>query len=161
MARLPLPDSANSQLMHALVQRETLLSQMASFLDLSDVNTADHGATSIVRDWIERSAGVLFVGSEDRWAFRRNVMHLAVPRADADTQRELWTQSVRHSVEGLNGQLNSIVQQFDFGPETIAQTAEAAQLLAKQNNSGESRRMICGAPAAIRSGGSCKRWHND
>jgi ATP-dependent 26S proteasome regulatory subunit len=131
-AKLPLPDSPNSQTLHALVQRETLLTQMATYLDLSEVNTADRSATAIVRDWVERAAGVLIAGSQDRWTFRRSLMHLSVQRPDAAEQRQLWTQSLKSSARALNGHLDSIVHQFDFGPETIAQAAEAAHVLAKQ-----------------------------
>lgn len=131
--KLPAPDSPNARLMQSLVQRETLLTKMAIYLDLSEVNTADRAAASAVRDWVENSAGVLFVGSTERWAFRRPVMHLAVSRPDKSEQNQLWAQTLLGADAVLHDSVEAVVEQFDFGPESIVQTAEAARTMARQH----------------------------
>ncbi len=129
--RLPVQDAERHALLHVM-QREIILSRLAVYLDVGDVDAADRPVASAARDWIEEYGGVLFVGSRERWPVQRSAVHVAVPKPDRAAQRALWKRSldgVRHSVDG---QLDGIVQQFDLGPQAIAQVVGAALGKAQQ-----------------------------
>ena len=53
-------------------------------------------------------------------------MPVAVSRPDASSQAELWTRTLGASAQGLQGDLEAIVEQFDLGPAGIARAAALA-----------------------------------
>ena len=130
---LPLQDAERHQLLH-LIERETLLSRIAIYMDVSDVEPTDRGLTTAVRDWIERSGGLLFVGGRERWHTARGTLHIAVPKIDAAAQRVLWRNSLQAVANSVNGQVEDIVQQFDLGPQAIPQAVNAAIAKARQRS---------------------------
>jgi SpoVK/Ycf46/Vps4 family AAA+-type ATPase len=108
------------------------------YLDVTDLDSADRDVMTATHDWIERAGGVLFAGSRDRWQFRRDTIHIAVPRPDLASQRLLWMQSLEGVAHSLDGQIDAIVQQFDLGPEAIPQTVTAARGKAHQRPADDS-----------------------
>src|SRR6266446_6319712 len=111
-----------------------MLSRIAIYMDVSDVEPTDRGLTTAVRDWIERSGGLLFVGGRERWHTARGTLHIAVPKVDAAAQCALWRNSLRGVANSINGQVETIVQQFDLGPQAIPQAVNAAIAKARRRS---------------------------
>lgn len=123
--RLPVQETERYQLFH-VIEREAVLSRFALYVDTDDLDLSDRSQTVAIRDWLERYGGVLFIGGRDRWQFQRQVLHVAVPKPNAAAQYELWTRALQGVANSVNGQLDTIVQQFDLGPSAITQTVASA-----------------------------------
>jgi AAA+ superfamily predicted ATPase len=134
--RLPLRDADRHSLLH-LMEREAVLSHMAVYLDVTDVDPVDRALMMATRDWIERAGGVLFVGSRERWQFQRHAIHVPVPRPDLTAQRSLWAAALGSAAHAIDGHLDSIVQQFDLGPQAIRQVVTAALARARLRSAGD------------------------
>jgi ATP-dependent 26S proteasome regulatory subunit len=130
-AHLPLRDAEPDASLH-LVAREAVLSGMALYLDLAEVDPADRQQCAAARDWIERYGGVLFVGGRERWPTQRQVMHMAVPRPDAAGQAQLWTGALQSVAHSADVRIDALVQQFDLGPGAIRQAVNAAAAMARE-----------------------------
>ena len=119
VARLPAPGPERQEMLR-LTEREAVLLQMALYLDAVDVDPSDRTAVASITDVIERLGVFLIVGSRERWQNKREMAALRVPKPDANAQREIWQQALAGTDDSLNGHIEAIVQQFDFGPQTIA-----------------------------------------
>lgn len=126
-ARLPLQDAERSAALDVLA-REAVLSGLALYLDLTELDPAERQQADAARDCIERYGGVLFVGGRERWRTRRRMLHLAVPRLDAAAQARLWAGALQSAgqpaAQCAQGRLDALVQQFDLGPGAIRQAVD-------------------------------------
>jgi len=113
-----------------LMEREAVLLRMALYLDAVDVDPSDKTALASIADVIERLGTFLVVGSRERWQSEREMVALRVPKPDADAQREMWRQALSSMKNSLNGHVEAIVQQFDFGPQAIPKAVAAGKVRA-------------------------------
>jgi hypothetical protein len=118
VSRLPAPGPERQELLR-LAEREAALSGMALYLD-ADVDSADKTAVASITDVVERLGVFLVVGSRERWQGERETVAVHVPKPDASAQREIWRQALAGMQDSVNGHVEAIVQQFDFGPHDIA-----------------------------------------
>jgi len=128
--RLPTNDTDRQHLVQ-IVERETILSRIALYLDVTDLDPGDKPLTAAVRDWIERAAGVLVIGGRERWDFQRQVLHLKILKPDHQAQRSLWNKCLEAVPNSVDGQLDAIIQQFDLGPQLIPQAVHSAAARAR------------------------------
>ena len=133
--RLPLHDIERHELIH-LMDRESVLSRIAIYIDLSDVDSSDRTIVAAVQDWVELAGGIVFVGAHERWQFRRRMNHVPVPRLDAAGQHQIWATSLERVTNAVDGQLDTLVQQFDMGPGAIP-NAVAAAIAKAQSREGD------------------------
>lgn len=122
---LPQQDMERHELMH-LMNRESVLSRIAIYMDVSDIDPTDRTTVAAAQDWIERAGGIIFVGARDRWQFRRRINHVSVPGLNAAAQHQIWAASLESITNAVDGQLDSLVQQFDLGPGAIPNAVAAA-----------------------------------
>jgi ATP-dependent 26S proteasome regulatory subunit len=125
-ARLPAPGPELRDMLH-LTEREAVLSRMALYLDVAGVEPSDKTAIASITDAIERLSGFVVVGSRESWRSEREMVTLRVPKPDAGAQREIWRRELADAADSLNGHLEAITQQFDFGPRTIARAVAAGK----------------------------------
>lgn len=123
--RLPIQDTERHELMH-LMERESALSRIAIYVDVTDIDLSDRHIASAARDWIEHSGGVVFVGARERYQFSRQVNHISVPKLDAAAQSQLWNASLQGVINSVDGQIDTLVQQFDMGPRAIPNAVASA-----------------------------------
>jgi len=114
-----------------LMEREVLLSRFALYLDVTEVDSADRTFTAVVRDWIERAGGIIFVGAHERWQFNRPVRYITIPKLNAETQCQLWRESLQGTPNSVGADVDAIVQQFDFGPTAIPRVIATATARAR------------------------------
>ena len=113
----------------ALLGREALLSGVALLIDTA---LAERGsaAAAVVDEVIERVAATLFVVSAERWPggseAHRAAHVLRVARPTRSEQRSLWQTALAPHRHSLNGEVDELVQQFDFGPTAIATAVSRA-----------------------------------
>ena len=104
--------------------REALLGRLALVVD---IDSAPPGAerTRAVDELVEQLAAPLFLLSEERCPTQSAAVHvLRVTRPDAGEQRSMWRAALDLHPHTVNGEIESIVHQFDFGPGTIQQVVE-------------------------------------
>ena len=124
--RLPAPGPERQEMLR-LLEREAILLQMALYLDAAEPDPADKATAASLDDVIERLGVLLVVGSRERWQTEREILAVRVPKPDASAQRVLWQQALVGVPHSLDGHIEATVQQFDFGPQAIAQVVAAAQ----------------------------------
>jgi ATP-dependent 26S proteasome regulatory subunit len=118
--RLPLDHQERHRLLH-LMERDAVLSSIALYLDLVDVDPADGALNTANHDWIQSYAGPLFVSAPDGWQFRRSVFHVEVQKLEASDQQEIWARSLQGITNSVDGQIEAIVQQFNFESSGIVE----------------------------------------
>jgi ATP-dependent 26S proteasome regulatory subunit len=110
-----------------LLEREAALLHMAFYLDATDIDTADPVLQTSVKNVIEQLNAILIVGSRERLRCERELLALPIERPDVYEQRALWRKALAGRSDNLNGSIDALVEQFDFGPKAIAQTVTAAE----------------------------------
>jgi ATP-dependent 26S proteasome regulatory subunit len=132
LTRVPQPLPERRELF-GLLEREAVLLQMALYFDLDSARVEEN---QLLNSDLERLAAFVIVGSREPWPMERDLLTLRVVKADASSQRDLWQQALAAAGTGLNGQVDAIVEQFDFGPTRIAHAVAAAQERAALHSSG-------------------------
>jgi AAA+ superfamily predicted ATPase len=111
-----------------LLERESLLSQFALYIDLTDPDmSAELQSALRTSGLLERLGLILFVGSRERWQTKRKTVAAHLSKLDARGQRVLWEGALAGLSLSSNGEIDRIVQQFDFGPQDIAEAVAAAR----------------------------------
>lgn len=111
-----------------LWEREAVLSGSALLLDCERIEMADSARTTAIERLIERVNGYLFVASRERIPFlQRPVVSFDVHKPTIEEQSILWQNNLVELAPQLNGQVKTLVGQFNLSPLTIsAACAEAA-----------------------------------
>jgi hypothetical protein len=128
--RLPGPGDERQEMLH-LLEREAALMQFAVYLDATEGDPSDKAASTLLDDVIERLGVFLVVGSAERWYSRRETLVVRVPKPDSGAKRALWQAALEDEKHSLDGQIDAVVQQFDFGPQVILQAVAAAKTRAR------------------------------
>ena len=126
--RLALQDPVERAGLLSLLGREALLGRLALLVE----GGTPHGDCDLAKVVDELVAGLpapLFVTSLERWPTSSSGMRvLYLERPDTSRQRSLWRAALDRHAHSVNGEIESIVHQFDFGPTTISGVvARAAQ----------------------------------
>jgi hypothetical protein len=110
----------------ALLEREAVLSQCAFHVDTTEWDAAgDAGLFRSLEDWVRRLRVLLILASVEPWSGDGHVLCVAVRRPSAPEQVRLWQEALPEVAEGGEG-LAAVVEQFDLGPTTIADSAVRA-----------------------------------
>jgi SpoVK/Ycf46/Vps4 family AAA+-type ATPase len=125
VTRLPLQDAERHELMH-LMERETAISRVATYIDLSEIDLSDRVLAGSVRDWVEHAGGMVFVASRERYQFQRQVNHVSVARLDSAAQKQIWSVSLAGMTNSVDGEVDALVQQFQMGPGAILNAVASA-----------------------------------
>ncbi|MCD6056943.1 MAG: ATPase central domain protein, partial [Thermomicrobiales bacterium] len=111
-----------------LWEREATLAGSALYLASETIETG--GAATPLTRFLDRLAGPALVGAtEPPRGLRQAMVTLDVRKPTAGEQRSLWHAALGSAGADLNGRLNRLVTQFDFGGAAIlASTREALAL---------------------------------
>jgi len=127
VGRLP-PDGPERFALYRLLEREAALSQFALYLDTSEMDDASSpNAAASVREVVEQLGLFLIVGSRERWRAERRTLALEISKPDASAQKSLWLQTLAGVPHEVNGELDALVQQYEFGPAAIHRAVADAQ----------------------------------
>jgi hypothetical protein len=124
--RLPTPGPERQETLR-LLEREAVLMQMALYLDAAESDRPRENRTKFMDDIIEGVSVFLIVGSQECWPTQRESLVVSIPKSDGGAQRIMWQQALNSVGSSLDEHIEAIVQQFDFGPEAIAQTVARAK----------------------------------
>ncbi len=132
-------------------EREAFLSGAAILVDCEDLDGKDgRDRMHAVVSFVESAKCMIFVASRQPLIFkRRSALRLDVERPRPAEQRSLWRRALGPASQGLDGQLEGLVAQFNLGPGEIqaasiealagwSKGAEDAEALGEPGESGDS-----------------------
>jgi AAA+ superfamily predicted ATPase len=103
-----------------LWEREAALSSNALLLDCDEIDPTDTAREKIINRLIERIRSALVVTcKERRVVFQRVVITFDIPRLTAEEQRTIWNTALGTATSGMNGQVVSLVSQFNLNTQAI------------------------------------------
>lgn len=102
-----------------LLARETLLSASAFLLDCNELDATDPIRTVAVARLIERTNNIRIVSSRDRIRFQRPTVSFDVHKPTSKEQQEVWQGVLAERIPQLNGQVRTLVAQFNLSASTI------------------------------------------
>ncbi|MEH2161794.1 MAG: ATP-binding protein [Nostoc sp.] len=129
---IPLAPSELDNLIR-LWTRETILSKCALLIDCNDLDTNDIARLNAIARFIERTKGFLIVTSRERIGLgQRLVVNFDVHQPTTTEQGTVWQDALGSIAPQMNGQVKTLVDQFNLSAATIrAACAEAAGQLAQ------------------------------
>ncbi|MEH2050320.1 ATP-binding protein [Nostoc sp.] len=113
--------------------RETILSKCALLIDCNELDTNDIARLNAIAHFIERTNGFLIVTSRERIGLsQRLVVIFDVHQPTSKEQGAVWQDALNGIAPTMNGQVKTLVEQFNLSAATIrAACAEAAGQLAQ------------------------------
>ncbi len=127
--RLPvemLPGQAGElEVLARLWEREAALLPLALYLDADDTAAAPEGPAALVRRFLDRCTGVVFLATRESWMLgSRPAVNLEVRKPTALEQRAAWTAALGPDADGCPDRLAS---QFNLNLPLIAQITHHVQ----------------------------------
>jgi AAA+ superfamily predicted ATPase len=108
--------------LHRLWEREAILENAALFLECDHNDGAEAPRELAIARWIELTHTPLVISTrEPRRDLERSLLTIEVPKPTRAEQRRAWEEAI--GANGLNGQLDRVVAQFDFSTAAIRSTA--------------------------------------
>jgi hypothetical protein len=105
---------------HRLWEREAILQNAVLLLECDRVETVDASREAAIDRWIELSRTMLIVSTEEpRRNVRRELVTVDVQKPTRAEQSMAWRQVLGGAAEGLNGELDRVISQFDFSANAI------------------------------------------
>ncbi|MEH2116448.1 ATP-binding protein [Nostoc sp.] len=113
--------------------RETILSNSALLIDCNELDTNDIARLNAIAHFIERTKGFLIVTSREPIGLsQRLVVTFDVHQPTSKEQGAVWQDALDGIAPTMNGQVKTLVEQFNLSVATIrAACAEAAGQLAQ------------------------------
>jgi hypothetical protein len=116
--------AAEREALARLWEREAFLSGTALLVDCEDLDGKDGGdgkdRTHAAISFLESAQCMVLVTSRQPFLFkRRPALRLDVDRPRPAEQQALWQRALGPSAQGLDGQLEGLVAQFNLGPREI------------------------------------------
>jgi hypothetical protein len=113
-------ESREIEALARLWDRESALAPCALLLECGERDAGDPGREAAFSRFIDGMHGALIVaGRERRSGPHRPMITLEMARPTPDEQRALWRKGLGPRVSGLNGDLDSLVTQFNLDVRTI------------------------------------------
>jgi len=111
---------AEREALARLWKRETILSSCILIVDEFDASTGDGQTQSHARAFVESlDVPIILTSREPVGGMRRPIIRADVPRPDRSEQRDAWRNSLGDNAVSLNGTIDRLVGQFDFGLQAI------------------------------------------
>ncbi len=118
----------------ALLEREAILLGLIFYLDQDGLKPEE--AHVLLRE-LECCSARMIIASRERLSCERETLAVHVARPDASAQSEVWRKALGESARSLNGEIDSIVEQYDFSPGAIVRTVALAEDQAALRMTGE------------------------
>jgi hypothetical protein len=116
-ANLPAA-AAERDLLARLWEREAALNRSALFLDCDSADGPD--GKRILSAFVRDIQGMVLLACREPFPVGDRIsVHMPVPAMSASEQRELWRRVLGPDADELNGQLERVVMQFQFGLANI------------------------------------------
>ncbi len=103
-----------------LWEREAALSSNALLLDCDEIDATDTTREKLINRLIERIRSALVVTCKERRVIsQREAITFDIPRLTKEEQHTIWKNVLGTAASGLNGQVGSLVSQFNLNTRAI------------------------------------------
>lgn len=109
----------------ALLGREARLAGLALVVDGTQADRGSPAALAI-DELVATLGATLFVISNERWAAAEDAAVVRMARPTRSQQRSLWHAALGAYASSVNGEVDAIAQQFDFGADAIRDAVSRA-----------------------------------
>ena len=117
-----------------LWEREAALNASVLFLDCNEIDTSDAARLNVFNRFCDRIKGMMIISSRGRnLTFQRPMVVLEVNKPTGNEQHAVWKDFLGTEVHKLDGQLETIVSQFNLSTQTIRFACSEAQGNAQTN----------------------------
>ena len=125
------------------LEREAVLSQLAVYVDVQTIPRVQHSPDSawILADVIDKLGVFLLIGSSAPWHTERRTVVFHLDKPNAAGQVVLWREALARTPNAVNGEVNDLVQQFEFGPESIVRIVNSAQTRARLRGTSDDEKL--------------------
>jgi ATPase family associated with various cellular activities (AAA) len=107
--------------------REVILSGNALLLDCEEIDLTDLPRITAISHLVERINGVFIISSREGIRVQqKSAIRFDVNKPTSTEQNLIWQNSLIEVAPQLNGQINSLVNQFNLGADTIRTACAAA-----------------------------------
>ncbi len=108
-----------NELVH-LWERHTALNRCTLFLDCNEIDTTDVVRYNMVTRLCERVGGTIIVSSRKRGlSLHRPMVIFDIKKPTVEEQRSLWETALGDKSDNFNGNLDTILSQFNMSTQTI------------------------------------------
>ncbi len=138
-----LPTNPNElELLLRLWEREAVLTNSTLLLDCDNLDAADTVRTGLVSRIVARMESPLIISARERWrTLQRPLVAFDVGKPNTGEQRRLWQGVLGAAAPGLNGQIDTLVMQFNLSPHAI-QSAGAEALMQQTHSPASLNRLL-------------------
>ena len=141
--RLTALDSDRRAAILELCGREAVLAGVALLVDAVGVERGS-ALAAVVDEVVRTVRAPLFLISRERWSTEATTVDvLAVPRPNRRERRSLWRTALAAYPNSVNGEIDAIVEQFDFGSAAISEVVTRAAADSKDAITGRSLWEAC------------------
>ncbi|MHC4086016.1 MAG: ATP-binding protein [Planctomycetota bacterium] len=109
-----------------VLERECLLLPAAIFIDASELEDNNDPSKTVLEALIEDLNVFFILSSREPWRSEGELLIVSIPKLKAGEQVVLWKQQLGHQGICLDGQIDTLVEQFDFESDMIAKTITSA-----------------------------------
>jgi ATP-dependent 26S proteasome regulatory subunit len=109
-----------------LLEREAVLLQTVFYLNPTPSDRTDVSTNKLVSYMIERARALVIVASSEPLQTERSMLTVRVPKPEAQMRVALWRQALARTGQSFNGELETLAQHFDLGPDDISQAVTFA-----------------------------------
>ncbi len=135
VALLPGP-AAELYAVARVLDREAVLSGLAFYIPLEDLDSTDAGRLATVTNLIDNLAAPLIVASEASFTFAsRETILFELTKPDPAEQSALWQQALGPLAASLNGSLDRLSSHFHLSAEKIKRNTSTAAALLQEDHS--------------------------
>ena len=122
-----------------LWEREAVLSSSALLLDCDDTTGSEASPASDLSWLMEQIRGPLLVATRNSWrCAHRSMVMFEVSKPTTNEQGEIWQNALESHVASVNGEIGTLVSQFNLSSDTIRLAARQAFATRPQDSSSES-----------------------
>jgi AAA+ superfamily predicted ATPase len=109
------------------IDRDGILLEFAVYCDLTKIElNGPPGAAAVAAQRFNRLGILRIAGSRNPLGLD-DALSVSITKPDAAAQSALWRVALNGSATALSGRIDLLVQQFDFGPQQIAEAAAATR----------------------------------
>ena len=117
-----------------ILERESVLYPFILYIDVSELDDI-HTPSKLLTDKLIESLKTFFIiGSAEPLGTEREMIVVTIPKLDSSERSALWQQQLAKHGVSLDGQIDTIVEQFDFESDMIAKAITSAMTRFKLQN---------------------------
>jgi ATP-dependent 26S proteasome regulatory subunit len=110
-----------------VLERESLLLPMALFVDSAELEDGNDPMKLLLDHFVENVSTFCIIGSKEPLSSERGLVILDIPKLNRSEQSIIWKQQLGKNGICLGGEVDAIIEQFDFESDMIVKAITTAR----------------------------------